>query len=254
VAAAVLLGTFVAVQLRGDQPIVKRSLLSERTLSVSAAVQLLIAAGFFGLVFTFTLYMQQVLGYRPLTSGFAYLPLGAGLFVGVGLAAGLSGRLGARPLMVGGSVLCALGLLLLTGVGVRASYASDLLPGLAVFGLGAGALFPALTIAAMSRVREADAGVASGVLQASSQVGGALGLGLLVALSAHRLGALLAAGHSRLDAQVGASHYAFAGGAALCAAAAVLAMFVGRVKPPGLHAETTPVTPAEKPAGMPAEV
>src|SRR2546423_14384528 len=103
-----MLAAFAALERRRPQPLVRPALLRERTLGVSSTVQLLIAAAFFGLVFTFTLYMQQVLGYSPLKAGFAYLPLAGGLMVGVGAAARLAPRIGVRPLMVGGPVLCAL--------------------------------------------------------------------------------------------------------------------------------------------------
>jgi MFS family permease len=190
--ALALLAAFVVWEARTEKPLLPLRILRSRDVSGANLVQMLFVAGMFGMFFMGSLYMQRVLGYSALEIGLAFLPVA--LLIGafsLGLSARLTMRFGPRAILLVGLVMAAGGLGLFTQVPVHASYAGNLLPSLVLVGVGAGLSFPALMILAMSAAEPSDAGVASGLVNTTQQVGGALGLAVLATLSsAHTTSAL----------------------------------------------------------------
>jgi hypothetical protein len=147
-----------------------------RGLAAADATQLIGIAGFLAMFFFLTLYMQNVLGYSPIQTGAAYLPVCLGVAVAAGVTSQLVSRTGTRPLTVTGALIAAGGVYWLSLIPVDGSYLSDLLPGLVVMSIGLGALFVAVTTAANAGVPADKPGLAAALLNASQQLGGALGL------------------------------------------------------------------------------
>ncbi|WP_411074560.1 MFS transporter [Streptomyces sp. cmx-4-7] len=180
VAAVVFLAAFILVERRSQQPITPLRMFADRNRSGTYAIMLCLAAAIFGMFFFLTLFVQQVLGFSPLRAGLAFLPVSAIIAVGAGLTSNLLPRYGPKPFMVTGSVLAAAGLAWLTLTDVHSSYLGSILGPILVFGLGMGLMFVSLTIMALSNVEPRDSGAASGLLNATQQVGGSLGLSILV--------------------------------------------------------------------------
>ncbi len=153
-------------------------------------------AGLFGMFFLGSLYLEQVLGYGPLEIGLAFLPVALAIgILSLGFSERLNMRFGAKPTLLVGLVLIAAGLVLFATTPVHASYLTDLLPSMLLLGIGAGLSFPSLMTLAMSGATEEDSGLASGLVNTSLQVGGALGLAVLATLSSTRTENLLASGN-----------------------------------------------------------
>jgi MFS family permease len=150
--------------------------------------------------FFLTLYMQNVLGYSPIQTGLAYLPVTAGVGIAAGISSQLLSRTGTRPVIVAGSLIAASGVYYLSRIPVHGSYLADLLPGLVVMSLGLGAVFVAVTTAANAGVPADKSGLAAALLNASQQVGGALGLAIFSALATSRTTDLLASHTSPAEA------------------------------------------------------
>ena len=187
------------------------------------------AATLFAWFFFSALYLQVDLGYSPVRVGLAFLP--ASLLMAVAslrLSARLVGRLGLRIPLIGGLILAAAGLALLARAPVSGDYASDVLPAMLLFGLAGGMVLNPLLLAATNDVPPDAAGVASGAVNSSFMIGGALGLGVLSTVSAARSGSLVASGHPQLAALNGGYHVAFAVGSGLAIAAACLTLFLDR--------------------------
>lgn len=222
VLAAVLAVSFIVVEARAPEPLVPRSLLSSRVRIVANGTSLLFTAVFFAMSFLLMLHLQTVLGYRPLTAGIAYLPYGAGILAGVAVSSVAVRRIGVRWTLVTAFLVAASGLVLLTGVSPSDGYAADVLPGmlLAAFGLGLG--FPALTVAAVAGTTKEDAAIGSAVLNTVQQVGGAVGVSVLVGLAVRRSGALTAGGIDPMRALTEGFSHAFIVGATLLALGAAL--------------------------------
>ncbi|MFF3841481.1 MFS transporter [Streptomyces sp. NPDC001930] len=180
VAAIVLLGVFLLIERRSQQPITPLRMFADRNRSGTYAIMLCLAAAIFGMFFFLTLFVQQVLGFSPLATGLAFLPVSAIIGVGAGITSNLLPRYGPKPFMVTGSVLAAAGLAWLTLTDVNSTYLGSILGPILVFGLGMGFMFVSLTIMALSNVEQRDTGAASGLLNAMQQVGGSLGLSILV--------------------------------------------------------------------------
>ncbi|MEA2296857.1 MAG: hypothetical protein QOE86_4496 [Solirubrobacteraceae bacterium] len=181
-----LLAVFVLVESRTSGPLVRLGIFKIRSLAISNLVLLLVAGGLFALFFFATLYVQDVLGFKPIKAGFAFLPVAFGIGIGAGTAQVLVKRLGVRANAVAGMVVAAAGLFYLSRVPVDGSYASDLLPGLLLMSFGMGNTFVPITLIATTNVDAHDAGLASGLFNTSQQVGGALGLAVLSTLAADR--------------------------------------------------------------------
>ncbi|MEU7073980.1 MFS transporter [Streptomyces narbonensis] len=180
VAAVVLLATFILIERRSQQPITPLHMFADRNRSGTYVIMLCLAAAIFGMFFFLTLFVQQVLGFSPLATGLAFLPVSAIIGVGAGLTSNLLPRYGPKPFMVVGSVLAAAGLSWLTLTDVDSTYLGSILGPILVFGLGMGLMFVSLTIMALSNVEPQESGAASGLLNAMQQVGGSLGLSILV--------------------------------------------------------------------------
>ncbi|MCW2776302.1 MAG: drug resistance transporter, EmrB/QacA subfamily [Frankiales bacterium] len=193
VASAVLLAAFVVVQRRVAQPLLPFRLFRSRALLGADLSALLVGAGVFAMFFFITLWEQVINGYSPITAGLSFLPMTVLIGVGAGISSNLLAKTGPRPLLAGGTGLAAVGMLLL---GLRlepgSSYVSVILPSLVLVALGMGLAFVSLTSAAVAGVDKADAGIASALLNAGQQVGGALGLAILTAVSSNRTAALFA--------------------------------------------------------------
>jgi MFS family permease len=219
--------------------------LRHRNIAVSNVVGVLWAGAMFAWFFLSALYLQLVLGYSPLQVGLAFLPgnlvMGA---MSIGLSARLVLRFGIRPPLTAGLLLAALGLLLLARAPVDGNFPVDVLPSMILLGLGAGTAFNPVLLAAMGDVEAPEAGLASGLVNTSFMMGGALGLAVLASLSASRTDALLASGQSQAAALTGGYHLAFLVGAIFAAAAAGLGALL-RVRAPQVTPNELEEAPAE---------
>ncbi len=223
--AAALLAAFVWRQARTRNPLVPLRLFRSRTLSGANIIQACMLAGMFGFFFLGSLDLQRVLHYEPLGIGLAFLPnalaMGA---LSVGLSARLIMRFGARSVLLAGQVLVAISLGLLMFGPVTTQYLRDWFVPMVLLGIGAGLAFPALTLLAMADATPNDSGLASGILNTTTQVGAALGLAVLATLSTNRTSQLAGAGQSTVSALSGGYHFAWAIGAGLVIASIVLAI------------------------------
>jgi EmrB/QacA subfamily drug resistance transporter len=177
------LGIFIRVELHASHPLVRFSMLRNRRLLSAMATGLVHATGPMTTMYFLSLHLQQNLRYSPLQTGFAFLPMSVMAGVGAVLASRLVGRFGSVPVMVVGSCMMAAGLVLLSLLPVEASYATSLLPGILLVGIGITLAAVPMTITAMSSVRAQDTGLSSGLLNTSQQIGAALILALLVAIT-----------------------------------------------------------------------
>jgi EmrB/QacA subfamily drug resistance transporter len=182
--SAILLVSFIAVELRASAPLVRLDIFRVRTLTAANVVMFLVASGLFAMFFFNSLYIQRVLGYGPLKAGLAFLPFTAGIMISAGLASQLSSRLGVRPIAVTGMVVTAIGMLLLLRIPVGGSYLTDVFPSIMLTSLGMGAVFVPLTLVATMGLADSDQGLASGIFNTSQQVGGAVGLAILATVAA----------------------------------------------------------------------
>ena len=221
--AAALLATFVAIESHVRMPLMPLRLFRLRNIATSQVVGVLWAAAMFAWFFLAALYLQLVLGYSPLQVGLAFLP--ANLIMGVlsiGLSAKLVMRFGIKPPLATGLLLAAAGLALFVRAPVGGSFVVDVLPSMILLGFGAGMAFNPVLLAAMSDVEPSEAGLASGLVNTSFMMGGALGLAVLASIAASRTNTLADAGHGELAALTGGYHIAFLIGALFAAAAAVI--------------------------------
>jgi len=185
--AAVLLVAFMQVQVVSESPLVPTRLLRLRNVLGADAGALFIGAGIFAIFFFMVLWMQQVNGWSPVHAGLAFLPMPFTIGIGAGITSKLLGRIGPRPLLLVGPSIAALGLLMLSlRLEPHSSYVTVVLPSLLCVAFGMGLTFVSMTSSAMAGVPHEDAGMASAMLNAGQQVGGALGLGLLTAVSSAR--------------------------------------------------------------------
>jgi EmrB/QacA subfamily drug resistance transporter len=181
-AGVLLLLAFVAVESRAEQPVVPLRLFADRARAGSYLNMLLLAAAMFGMFFFLVQFLQNSLGFSPLKAGLAFLPM-TGLLFGIArLAPRLVPRFGVRPLMLTGLPFILAGMVWLTRLSATSGYASGALGPMLLFGLGAGLVFLPLTLTILSGVRREDSGAASGMLQTTQQVGGALGMAVLVSV------------------------------------------------------------------------
>ena len=184
--AAVLLVAFVLIESRSAEPLVRLSIFSVRTVRGANIAMFVVAAGLFSMFFFNTLYVQRVLGFSPIEAGFAFVPFTAGVIIGAGLSQKLVPALGAREVPLIGSMLGAVGLLLFLRLTPDSSYVTDLLPGILLTSIGMGLVFVPITLIATSGVPVDDAGLASGLFNTAQQIGGALGLALLLTLATNK--------------------------------------------------------------------
>jgi EmrB/QacA subfamily drug resistance transporter len=241
-----LLVAFVVRQARAASPLMPLTLFRSRNLVGANLIQVIGAAGMFGTFFLGTLYLQNVTGYDAMEIGLAFLPVTVCMgTLSVRYSERLITRFGARSTSLAGLVLMAVGLALFAVAPADASYLTQLLPTMALLGLGAGTCFPALVGLAMSGVNMEQAGLASGLVNTTAQVGGALGLAVLATLSATRSSSLLASGHPAVDSLIGGYHLAFWIATGLIVAA--IGIGAALLKP-------TPAPSTEPPAAQPERV
>jgi EmrB/QacA subfamily drug resistance transporter len=230
--AAGLMGLFVFIESRVQEPLMPLRLFRLRNLDIANVVGVLWAASMFAWFFLSALYLQLVLGYSPLEVGLAFLP--GNLIMGVlsvGISAKLVMRYGIRKPLGVGLGLAAVGLLLFARAPVDGTFVVDVLPSMILLGIGAGIAFNPVLLAAMGDVPQEEAGLASGVVNTAFMMGGALGLAVLASIAASRTETLTAAGSSELEALTGGYHVAFLVGAIFAAAAAAIGAFLLRPKP-----------------------
>jgi EmrB/QacA subfamily drug resistance transporter len=249
-AALALLAAFVAAELRSANPLLPLSVFRIRGLAAADTTQLIAFAGFLAIFFFLTLYMQTVLDYSPIQTGAAYLPLTFGVGVAAGIASQLLARVGTRPVIVAGALIASGGVYLLSRIPVDGSYLSDLLPGLLVVSLGIGAVFVGAATAANAGVPPDKAGLAAALLNASQQVGGALGLAIFSALATSRTTDLLASHASQAEALTSGFQRALLASSLFLLAAAFVALRItnthGEPEVRAADAETEP-----RPAALP---
>jgi EmrB/QacA subfamily drug resistance transporter len=246
-AAAALLVVFLAIEARVRSPLVPLGLFRLRNVATANIVGVLWAAAMFAWFFLSAQYLQLVLGYRPLEVGLAFLPANVimGIF-SVGLSAKLVMRFGIRLPLTAGLLLAAAGLVLFARAPVDGSFAVDVLPSMILLGFGAGMAFNPVLLAAMSDVEPSESGLASGVVNTSFMMGGALGLAILASLAASRTDSLLASGEDALEALNGGYQVAFLAGAVFAALAAVVGFVLLRA------GSRQPAHGGEETVGVPA--
>jgi EmrB/QacA subfamily drug resistance transporter len=184
VAAAILLVSFVLIERKVANPLMPLRVLAERNRGGSYLGSLVVGAGLFSMFLFLGLYLQVVLGYSPLKSGFAFLPFTAGIITFAGIASQLLPKFGPKPLMVPGLITAGIGLLLLTRITPETSYLTHVLPSMLIMSSGMALVFIPLTSTSLHAVSNHDTGVASAMLNTSQQVGGSLGTALLNTVAA----------------------------------------------------------------------
>jgi EmrB/QacA subfamily drug resistance transporter len=235
-----LLGAFLARETRAASPLMPLRIFRSRPVAAANAIQVLSVAGMFGMFFLGALYLRRVLGYDALRIGLAFLPVTIAMgTLSIRYSERIFMALGARRALLAGLTLVLAGLVVFALAPVGADYATQVAPSMLLLGLGAGTAFPALMNLAMSGATPQDAGLASGLVNTTAQVGGALGLAVLATLSTSRSNALKAGGHSIASALTSGYHLAFWVAAALvgCALAVVLAVVKPGRATAGSHGE-----------------
>jgi EmrB/QacA subfamily drug resistance transporter len=222
--ALALLGAFVINEQRTKNPLAPLSIFRINGLAFSNATQLIAFAGFLAMFFYLTLYMQNVLGYSAIQTGAAYLPLCFAIGISAGIASQLLSRIGTRPVIVTGALIAAGGLYWLSRIPVHGSYLSDLLPGMLVLSLGFGPVFVGVTTAANAGVPADKAGLAAALLNASQQLGGALGLAIFSAIATSRTHHLLATHTPLAHALTSGFQRSLLAGSVFILAAAIIAL------------------------------
>jgi predicted MFS family arabinose efflux permease len=218
VAAVVLLVSFGLIEARSKHALVPPRVLASRDRTGSYLLSLCIGTAMFGMFFFMTLFVQQVWGYSPVHSGVAYLPMVATILLGAGLSSNLVARIGARTLMIIGPAFAAGGMFWLSRISEHSTYAGGLLGPMMLTGLGMGLTFVPLSLVALTKVANNDAGAASSLLQVGQQVGGSIGLAILgtvawSAVASNLKSASAAAGtHVSAAAQTAMTNHAFAYG------------------------------------------
>jgi len=233
-----LIGAFVAIELRSKAPLVPFRIFRLRTLTGANVVGLLLGASLFSMFFFISLYMQQVLGYSPIHAGLSYLPLALTIIVAAGVGGQLVTRFGFKPILAAGVLFVALGLAWFSQVSIGGGFTTDILgPSLlAAIGLGFG--FVTSTIAAVSGVQAREQGLASGLINTSQQIGGALGLAVLSTIATSRTDHVMASGTSSLpNALTEGFQSAFLGGAVIAALGFVATLILIRTRDSRAHVE-----------------
>jgi predicted MFS family arabinose efflux permease len=251
-AALALLALFIAREATAQNPLMPLRMFRSRNVAGANTVQVLTVAGMFGMFFLGSLYLERILDYDALQIGLAFLPVTIVMgTLSVRFSEPLITRFGARTLLFPGLTLVAVGLVLFTQAPVDGSYALHVLPVMILLGTGIGVCFPALMTIAMSGATQSDAGLASGLVNTSAQVGGALGLAVLATLSASRSDQLIEQGRSTAVALTSGYHLAFWIAAALVVAAIAVALVV--VEPEAKAAEQLEAAPERAPEAGSAE-
>ncbi len=222
--AAALITAFVVIEARSAAPLLPLSFFRNRTVAAANLAGLLLGGLMFPMFVFLSLYMQQVLGYSPIRAGLAFLVIAVGIIASSGLAQHLVTRAGAKVVLAAGLLGFAAAQVLFTRLPAAGSYATHLLPGFLIVAAALGLAFVGDLIASATGVKPADAGLASGLINTSQQIGGAVGLAVTTTIATARTVSLLHSGHPAAAALTGGFHDAFAvtGGLALTAAAVAI--------------------------------
>jgi EmrB/QacA subfamily drug resistance transporter len=230
--SAALLAAFGVIERRTADPLMDFGIFRTRAIGASNLIGLLTGAALFSMFFFVSLYMQNVLGYSPLHAGVSYLPLALSIIVAAGIASQLTTRLGVRPVLFGGLLLVAGGLVWFSQISVGGSYLSVILFPSLLAGWGLGLAFVPQTIGSQAGVKPEEAGLASGLINTSQQIGGAVGLAALSTVATSQTNSALAAAHGAASAVPAALvhgfHWAFLGGAGIAVVAALLTLVLIR--------------------------
>jgi Major Facilitator Superfamily len=239
IALSLALGAaFIAIELRSAKPLVPFSIFRIRTLTGANVIGLLVGASLFSMFFFITLYMQQVLGYSPIHAGLSYLPLALLIIVSAGIASQLVTKVGYKPVLAAGMLFIVAGLVWFSRVSVGGGFTTDILGPSLLAAAGLGFAFVTTTIAAVSGVEEEEAGLASGLINTSQQIGGALGLAVLSAVAIARTEDVMSAGGANpVTGLTEGFQAAFLGGAAIAAAGFVLTLVLIRGRDSRAHVE-----------------
>jgi predicted MFS family arabinose efflux permease len=224
VASAALLLGFVAQEQRAAEPLMRFGLLQIRTVSGANVAGFIMGTAMFAMFLMLTLYMQQVLGYSAMKTGIAYLAVAGSAIVTSAVAAQLVTRVGVKPVLVVGMATLTAGLVYFTQVSVGGSYLGDLLPGFLLIAVGIGFSFVPISIAALAGVQPAEAGLASGLINTSQQIGGALGIAALSTIATSRTQDAIAAGDAVPIALVDGFTAAFVAGVIIAGLGVVAAL------------------------------
>ncbi len=223
-ASLVLLVGFVAWELRHPEPLMRLGILRIKTVSGANVAGFIMGTALFAMFLMLTLYMQQVLGYSAMKTGIAYLAVAGTAIFTSAIAAQLVTRIGVKPALLIGMTTLTGGLVYFTQVSVGGSYLGDLLPGFLLIAVGIGFSFVPISIAALAGVEAAEAGLASGLINTSQQIGGALGIAALSTIATSRTDSAVASGSSHAVALVDGFHGAFVAGAAIAGLGIVAAL------------------------------
>jgi EmrB/QacA subfamily drug resistance transporter len=234
--SAALIAGFVLIESRASSPLMPLRIFRNRSVASADAVGLLVGAALLSMFFFLSLYLQQVLHYSAVRTGVSYLPLAVGIIIAAGVASALTSSIGAKPVLVAGLALIAGGMVLFSNVHAHGSYSSDVLGPSLIVAFGLGFCFVPLTILAVSGTTEADAGLASGLINTAQQVGAAIGLAILATVATSRTDSLLRTAHGAHSALAGALtdgfSRAFLVGAGFAVLGLVLALlFVQNTRP-----------------------
>jgi EmrB/QacA subfamily drug resistance transporter len=236
--AVALIAGFYVIERRQKAPLVPfPGIFRMRTITGINVSAVLVAASLFSMFFFISLYMQNVLGFSALEAGLAYLPLAVGLIITAGASAGLVTRFGFKPVLVSGLIITAAGLVWFGQVSPDGSYVGDVLFPSLLAAIGLGLAFVSMTVAAVSGVEPHEAGLASGLINTSQQIGGALGLAILATVANSRIDDLAASGTAQSVALTEGFQSAFLVGAGIAIAGAVLAIVLVSGKASREHAE-----------------
>jgi EmrB/QacA subfamily drug resistance transporter len=223
-ASLLLLAAFVAWELRHPEPLMRLGILRIRTVSGANVAGFIMGTAMFSMFLMLTLYMQQVLGYSAMKTGVAYLAVAGTAIVWSAVAAQLVTRIGVKPVLVVGMTTLTAGLVYFTQVSVGGSYVGDLLPGFLLIGIGIGFAFVPISIAALAGVQASEAGLASGLINTSQQIGGALGIAALSTIATSQTDDKLAGGAALPTALVDGFSAAFAVGVVIAGLGIVAAL------------------------------
>jgi EmrB/QacA subfamily drug resistance transporter len=225
-ASVALLAGFLGWEARSKDPLMPFSIFRLRTLVGANVAGLILGTAMFGMFLMLTLYMQQVLGYSPLRTGVAYLAVAGTAIFWSALAAQLVTRIGVKPVLVVGMAALTAGLVYFTQVSVGGSYLGDLLPGFLLISVGLGFSFVPISIAALAGVEPAEAGLASGLINTSQQIGGALGIAALSSIATSTTSDEVSTGTAVPFALTDGFQAAFVAGGAVALVGVLVALFV----------------------------
>jgi EmrB/QacA subfamily drug resistance transporter len=227
-ASAALLVGFVVWEVRASEPLMPLWIFRIRTVAGANVAGLTLGTAVFAMFLMLTLYMQQVLAYSPMKTGVAYLAVAGTAIIWSFVASTLVTRVGVKPVLVVGMAMLTAGLVYFTQVSVNGAYAADLLPGFLLIAVGLGFSFVSISIAALAGVRHSEAGLASGLINTSQQVGGALGVAVLATVATSRTDAATADGSALPVALTNGFEAAFIVGAAIAFAGVLVGLFAVR--------------------------